>query len=495
MAARRATIERDGARQLLPEQNTEEHATLWDILSWCFTGMSGWWALNVITAELPFFISALPEAELLGNLLAVCTQIGNVFPIIYKSIYRNGVGRLTYVIAGFQALAACILFVCAAFWHVQVAGHSMVLLLCTCVAGGCGCISNVTYWAVAAWHPAKCTQAMSVGMTLGGLLAVGLSGWQMAGRNHLDPRFSATVYFLVAGIVQLLQALAFLTQSWAAARRQRSLNDATANSSVLSNGVVTPPVVGHAGVDPGHPRTSSKEQPVVSGGQNQASLVLSGQRSPQNPSVISARAEAPSLISCYAAESIQGADDQQEEEDFQGFDKSRRSFFARVLLVACFFIYGATYAMPTLQPFTVTGYTSGTDRQQLLLRMIFLQNAGDVLGRMCTCCAKGHLPMLIAWSVILFFAFAAFCFLSVSKEALPNAMSYAMTGLFLPGLCGVYYFSRGLLVTSLYLKARLLGSKAYASRVSSNMGFLGQMGALSANVVTFVLANAVNVWK
>jgi len=49
----------------------------------------------------------------------------------------------------------------------------VVLILCTVVAGGVGCMSNVTYWALCTrFEGTHCTKAMSVGMTVGGLISV-----------------------------------------------------------------------------------------------------------------------------------------------------------------------------------------------------------------------------------------------------------------------------------------------------------------------------------
>lgn len=138
-----------------------EHASLTEVLAWVLTGMSGWWSLNVIVAELPYFVDHLSEKEGLGNLLAVCTQVGNLAPIAFKaySSCRGGHGGLVAVIAFCQFMAVAALVMCACLWNLQVANKSLLLLFCTAIAGGVGCMSNVTYWAAASSRPASCTRA------------------------------------------------------------------------------------------------------------------------------------------------------------------------------------------------------------------------------------------------------------------------------------------------------------------------------------------------
>ncbi|CAE8645914.1 unnamed protein product, partial [Polarella glacialis] len=54
------------------------------LLLWCLFGASGWWSSNAISAELPLYVSLLPEAQQVGMLISVATQLGNIFPILYK---------------------------------------------------------------------------------------------------------------------------------------------------------------------------------------------------------------------------------------------------------------------------------------------------------------------------------------------------------------------------------------------------------------------------
>eukprot|EP00929_Paragymnodinium_shiwhaense_P071028 TRINITY_DN36087_c0_g1_i1.p1 TRINITY_DN36087_c0_g1~~TRINITY_DN36087_c0_g1_i1.p1 ORF type:complete len:471 (+),score=87.69 TRINITY_DN36087_c0_g1_i1:89-1501(+) len=412
----------------------EPHASWQEMASWCFVGMSGWWSLNVITAELPFFIVQLPEKDRLGNLVAVCTQLGNVLPIAYKTIYRQRSGKLTHVIAVCQGLGVLSLIICATMWNVEWADHSVVLLAATVFAGGVGCMSNVTYWSVVCSRPPSCIRAMSVGMTLGGLLAMALSSAQLGGCGGDSPRFSPFIFFGIAAFVQFAQGAIFIAQARRAERAQR---------------------------------------------QSLSPSLLRGTNSAVSSFVTHVEETEARLVSPVSEARSSGGP---------------KDFMASVLVAGCVLVYSATYSMPSLTPIIAGGYGNDTNQQQLLLAMQVLQNLFDVIGRMSTACITGSISALTIWSVVLTAAFGA----TIVGAAFPNwvASWLAFEGavFFWPGVCAIFYFLRGLLVTSFYLRARALGDKHYAEKLSSNMGFGGQMGAMAANALMFILVTVLHVF-
>lgn len=153
--------------------------------------------------------------------IGFCTQLGNIFPILYKLIFK-GSGRINATIGASQLLAMGTLVLCAFTWNVRVAGHSVFVILCATLAGGVGCISNVTYWAAAMSFPANCTRAMSVGMTFGGLITNLLAIAQQSGAPVKSPRVPVWAYCLFAAAMQGLQFIAFAVQA-----RQNSRASAT----------------------------------------------------------------------------------------------------------------------------------------------------------------------------------------------------------------------------------------------------------------------------
>lgn len=451
-----ASCDSNGHADRLLDPVREPRVSYGEVASWCLTGMSGWWALNVISAELPYFVAELPEGAGLGNLIAVCTQLGNIAPIAYKALHRLWPAHwhLTFVIGAFQILAVATLFGAALFWGTTIGGYSAMLLLLTALAGSVGCMSNVTYWAAANARPPACTRSMSVGTTLGGLLATGLSSLQMAGKPQGEPRFSPMTLFTAAGVVQVLMAVAFAAQARNHQRRAQS-------------------------------GTSFR----------QAQAALRGETAPEdaptahNASTISGLERGISAISAISASA------EEEAERAVASSKAPLPAIGKLLLVALFLIYGATYTMPTVQPYMAGGYPDATERQQLLLAMLVLQNAGDVLGRMSTALIKGGggVVLLTAWSVALVVTFFASVACAAKNAWVADALSYDTALWVLPALCGCFYFSRGLLVTALYLLARGLGDAGVVQRLSLDMGFYGQMGALIANAVSFVLVSVLHV--
>jgi hypothetical protein len=184
-----------------PARTDFESSWMIDSVLFFVMGMSGWWTVNAIMwAESPIFVAETPEKQAIGNWLSVSCQVGNVFPFIYKGIFSKAQQAkiLSWSILVCQALAIATGVVAAVGWKVQASlfgeQHSVVLILCTIVAGGVGTLSNVTYWAIATRYPGThCTKAMSIGMTFSGMISAWCAIAQNAGS---DPFFSAEIFLL-----------------------------------------------------------------------------------------------------------------------------------------------------------------------------------------------------------------------------------------------------------------------------------------------------------
>lgn len=87
-------------------------------------------------------------------------------------------------------------------------------------------MSNVTYWCLAVrYEGAHATKALSIGMTIGGLLSSLLAVAQNAGCN---PRFSTDWFFLLVAVGQVLCLLATASIAGAAASKRERTNNAGA---------------------------------------------------------------------------------------------------------------------------------------------------------------------------------------------------------------------------------------------------------------------------
>jgi hypothetical protein len=125
--------------------------------------------------------------------------------------------RLAHGYCQVVAIGAALL--CAFFWRYTAtfdfgagklhlhrdgtAGVSVFIVAATVLAGGAGCLSNVTFWVMCSRYSGTHTEtAMSVGSTVGGLLLATIAnGAQRAGA---DPRFSAQTFMLAVAAVQVL---------------------------------------------------------------------------------------------------------------------------------------------------------------------------------------------------------------------------------------------------------------------------------------------------
>jgi len=352
-----------------------------------------------------------------------------------------------------EALATFSLVCCAMFWDVLIAGHSAVVLVAAIATGGVGCLSNATYWEAVSTYPASCTRVMSVGMALGALLATALSTLQLAGRPHDNPRFGPRVFFTIAVFFQVVQSIAFL-------------HTVGAESSSEDEPVELP-----ASIAAANPQEEDIE-------------IAAGDKVHLGEQLMS-RAKDSSGPGGLQAESSSGVQEMEVERSEEVVTSNPRAF-----LVACFILYSATYTMPTLMPFSVAGFTDETQQQQIFVAMTVCQSIGDVVGRMLTARIKLYRRGLILCFVILASCFSTMFFLAIAQDVMPRVSGYTLSLILLPILTGSYYFFRGFSVTSLYLQARSLST----THLAGDMGFSGQMGALVANVATFVLTNVLFVF-
>eukprot|EP01052_Picozoa_sp_SAG31_P030677 SAG31_NODE_3167_length_4584_cov_7.199110_4_plen_312_part_00 len=215
--------ELDSARALRQKQRNESVAFL-------VLGMSGWWTANAILAQIPTFVVDTPEQDEIANQLNFFLQLGNIFPFAYTALMKGSTQQrwLVVNILGCQLTAVVVAMVLAVSWrnttHIYFGERSVPLLLCTFVAGGVGCMSNVTYWCLAVrYEGTHATKATSIGMTLGGLLSSLLAVAQNAGRN---PRFSTESFLVLVATGQVVCLLATASIAGAAASKRERPGDA-----------------------------------------------------------------------------------------------------------------------------------------------------------------------------------------------------------------------------------------------------------------------------
>mmetsp|Transcript_122493 Transcript_122493/g.357670 ORF Transcript_122493/g.357670 Transcript_122493/m.357670 type:complete len:475 (-) Transcript_122493:27-1451(-) len=403
--------------------------------AWVLFGASGWWSSNAIFAELPLFVVTLPGGEKLGSQLAMMTQLGNFFLVTYKALEYYDKVNVSKTIHAMMASGVAALISCAFFWDTLVNGESLPLLGLMVMAGGVGCMSNATYWAFVISYPAACTKAVGIGMSAGGVLTTSLVALQLGGRPAGRPRFGARVFFaLAAGLQGVCWAVVLWMQR---AGGQAEVSRAGALQSA-SEGLL------------------QKGRKAPCGALDQADNIRD-----------------PSLEHC---------------------DGPRRmphgSGMACALNASSFFLHAATYTLPSLLPFAASAYPGSDIEQQLLLWMLVFQQGGETLGRVMAPVSREWklLPRLAAACAPVVFVF--FLSSAVCPQMLAEAISVHLASKLLPVMCLGYYFSYGVLQTFMFIQAHsFVDDKAVAERIASNMGFLGQLGSLVANILTFTVVN------
>ena len=481
-------------------------------------GMSGWWVANAIYAETPIFVSDTPEEQAIGNLLGVATQIGNVFPFLFKMLSKQRqVELLGRSILGCQLAAIAAALLTALMWRSTIGQHSVWLVLSMIVSGGVGTLSNVTYWALASrYDGVHCTKAMSVGSTVGGLVSAGMAiaqvrcvsyfrlshslshaklirrrGEQEAGH---DPRFSLSTFMVMVALVQVGFLLAFLVvlKNDPAATESSQTPSATSAANAARNG------------DHALTRTPSRADLAVD-------------------------LDEPLMVD----DPQPGAHSEPEHSQGTGIS----TWLQKAILVTMFAIYAQTYSLQTLQPFMVQGYAatcepvsdgsaaaelpasaclcelnedhtscaavaadcsvgncafgapsaSGPSDDDLLRYMYFMQQFGDVTGRMAT--TVPYTPSVLVVLVLIGLVFAV-SVTFITAAASPTVVATVLPGswaMVLPLLFFLYYFTRGYVVTVLYvLVKQQSATQKEAESMSGNMGLCGQIGAMLANAVLFV---------
>lgn len=462
-------------------------------------GVSGWWSLNAIQwAESPIFVAHTPEGAKVTNLLSVACQLGNFVPFLYKLLLSKTMQAriLPLSVLLSQGIAIGAAAVCALFWEhtMVVAGHphSVVLLVCTAVAGGVGCLSNVTYWALAVrYEGTHCTKAMSIGMTVGGLIVSWMAtAAQKAGNS---PRFPVSTFMLAVAGVQFvfLCSLCF----------------------VLGRG---------AGSGSGQPQPAPSTLGAPSHGEDKAGREGDGSTTPV--SVLRARTASrvafgassgtlhisgSSSSSASAGAAVQQRDTQLTSPlllvppDDAAADKMGKTATAtaplpppppnalgsgaqHVVLAVMFVVYALTYSLPSLGAVMVQAY-SKQQRGALLSLMNSFQQAGDVLGRTATAVpwVPERCPLLVMILTLLLLS-VGFIAAAATSHDVPKVLTGDWQYL-LPSLYFVYFFLRGYVVTVLYIWVKTRMQRAEAEHFTGTMGNSGQAGAFFANILLFLL--------
>ena len=439
-------------------------------------GMSGWWTVNaLIWAETPIFVAKTVEKQAIGNWLSVACQVGNIFPFIYKGVFSKAKQQdiLVWSILICQAIAIATGVVAAVAWKVQgdLLGqqHSVVLVLCTVVAGGVGTLSNVTYWALATrYEGTHCTKAMGLGMTMSGFVPAWIA---MAQRAGSDPRFTAEIFMLGVAAVQGMFMIAFVFIL------QREFPSVPVESAAVVTAAKPPPQQ-KAPVTPRFGMTGRTASRVGLGSSLNLNSSSDGSDSMEPPPF-------PALS--------------RRQPESKGIPR----LVQHAILAIMFTVYALTYSLGSLGPYMVQYYhplanatqdhvCASCNRGDLLSYINLGSQSGDVAGSALAALIS-WVPGAVALSVMTLIVLGISGFFVVaSLPAVSSQMPTIFPGhwsYIFPAMFFVYYLTRRYLVTVLYVRVKIDLARKDSENFSGNMGLAGQIGAMLSNLGLFFVIN------
>eukprot|EP00928_Gymnodinium_smaydae_P047748 TRINITY_DN31893_c1_g1_i1.p1 TRINITY_DN31893_c1_g1~~TRINITY_DN31893_c1_g1_i1.p1 ORF type:complete len:719 (-),score=113.59 TRINITY_DN31893_c1_g1_i1:158-2284(-) len=412
-------------------------------------GASGWWGCEAIYSQTPLLIQTLPEKASLGNMMCMTSQLGNLAPMIYMATSQCSDARVDKVIKALQVVAITALLLCAFVWDIELGGFSIPFLVCMFCLGCVGCMTDCTVWSYSINFPPACSKAISMGNgPLAGLSCQCIAVLQLS--FGTEPLFGTCTFLILAAALQGCCLLAIF-----GIEGKVCTTCVSPPSPEDANPMLLAPLMEAGGQD-----AEAKTALVnVNEALGDMSPKVGASGSPMVP-----RNLPPAMIA--------------------------------MLKVVLFSVKAMTYTIDSMLPFVARAYLDPMQSRQLLLWMCTLRKLGNIWG--CSNAVTGETSsrfrdslLLGSAAVIMPGVYAFF----VCLAALPDQrFQYDTAKFLLPVLCVLFDFCSGFLTTSSYLTAsNHTSSKQRAARLASRLGFCGQMGAMSANIGTFVALSIFHV--
>jgi len=177
-------------------------------------GLSPWVIANTVFAQMPIFCVELPEKAGIGAYASISIQCSAVFAFAFFAIQRGleAPWEPRSVVSLVVILFPVVAVVIALTWKILLFGWSIPLFLGLFLAGGCGSMANMTFWAWAADYPAIVTSMMGTGISFGPVLVSVVAFLQDPGAE--TPLFSPRVFVLISAGLLSGPPVAFFWLSW-----------------------------------------------------------------------------------------------------------------------------------------------------------------------------------------------------------------------------------------------------------------------------------------
>mmetsp|Transcript_3339 Transcript_3339/g.12091 ORF Transcript_3339/g.12091 Transcript_3339/m.12091 type:complete len:442 (-) Transcript_3339:1728-3053(-) len=186
----------------------------------CFAvlGCAPWYLTNALFSQVPVLVNEQPEGDQISSVMAVATQVGNVFLAIYlllrrrlhnkhsdvigKSRLAAEQGQLAVQLCCVNSSALATTIAGAGLWRWKGSQWSYGLVLLAVLSGGFGSLQNAILWPYTATFGSRVTAAATVGGSLSSILPAALSAIQFCNGNNVeDLLFSVPVFFLISSSV------------------------------------------------------------------------------------------------------------------------------------------------------------------------------------------------------------------------------------------------------------------------------------------------------
>ncbi|CAE7667931.1 TTL4 [Symbiodinium pilosum] len=462
-------------------------------------GVSGWFLSNAIFASLPLFIAKLAEGAGTASIVNASTQIGAVFSIAYHVIaYNHDLDLKASVSASmekmseqrrmfkeeqvrkkaaasaalavhtgqFAAVAALSIFVLV--WMCYECTAELVLL--SAVAGAVGNVGDLTAWPIALQHPSRYAAAIQIGGSVSGVLP-----------NLIEvvvARFGIVFYFCIVIVLQMGLWLII------------SAKDVAGKFSCSSYFFAEKVKCNCAGCDGCSLFSNGQSANGVTNGETNHEMTLAKPISQDRLSTYSSDAavgitEMARRTAAGICDGIQGF--------YNALQGDQEAYADARWLVAfytsCSFVSRAMcYSIPSLLPFIASPY--GLQKQQMYESMNTLYNLGNVIGRVLCQWYKPHSFMLVCSFMLVLVTFICLVICSVWPYRVAAVLPTVVAVWGIPIIVGIFNLSVGLMSTGLFVRAHEdAQSKQCPDTIQATMGFYGQIGCVSGNILVFLVIN------
>jgi hypothetical protein len=169
-----------------------------------------WMAVNALYQQVPYFELSQPEGYCIAAYITFAISAGAIFPflvLLYNKLNDGKTLPHSITLPFILGMSLCVLLLISILWHVEISGHSIMLFLCACLAGGQGGLFSVLVMPFLSNYDADCITSARTGSSLGSIACGLLALAQQPGADN--SAFTPTVYFLIWASVASISVFSY----------------------------------------------------------------------------------------------------------------------------------------------------------------------------------------------------------------------------------------------------------------------------------------------